>query len=43
MIPARAVATALGAGHLVVAIIEGVLTALVVRVVHRLRPDLVRA
>jgi cobalt/nickel transport system permease protein len=42
VIPARAVATALGAGHLVLAVIEGVLTALVVRVVHRLRPDLVR-
>jgi cobalt/nickel transport system permease protein len=41
VIPARAVATALGAGHLVVAVIEGVLTALVVRVVHRLRPDMV--
>ena len=43
VLPARAVATALGAGHLVVAVIEGVLTGLVVRVVHRLRPDLVRA
>ena len=43
VLPARAVATALGAGHLVVALVEGVLTALVVRVVHRLRPDLVRA
>jgi cobalt/nickel transport system permease protein len=42
VIPARAVATALGAGHLVVAVIEGILTALVVRVVHRLRPDMVR-
>ena len=42
VIPARAVATALGAGHLVVAVIEGVLTALVVRAVHRLRPDMVR-
>jgi len=43
VIPAHAVATALGAGHLVVAVAEGILTALVVRVVHRLRPDLVRA
>ena len=43
VLPARAVATALGAGHLVVALVEGVLTALVVRVVYRLRPDLVRA
>lgn len=42
VIPARAVATALGAGHLVVAVVEGVLTGLVVRVVARLRPDLVR-
>ena len=42
VIPARAVATALGAGHLVVALVEGILTGLVVRVVHRLRPDLVR-
>jgi ABC-type Co2+ transport system permease subunit len=43
VIPAHAVATALGAGHLVIAVAEGFLTALVVRVVHRLRPDLVRA
>jgi cobalt/nickel transport system permease protein len=43
VIPAHVVATALGAGHLVVAVAEGILTALVVRVVHRLRPDLVRA
>ncbi|MEA2684895.1 MAG: cobalt/nickel transport system permease protein [Actinomycetota bacterium] len=42
VIPASAVATALGAGHLVVAVLEGVLTGLVVRVVHRLRPDMVR-
>ncbi len=42
VIPARAVAAALGAGHLVVAVVEGVLTALVVRVVYRLRPDLVK-
>ncbi len=42
VIPARTVATALGAGHLLIAVIEGVLTGLVVRVVARLRPDLVR-
>jgi cobalt/nickel transport system permease protein len=42
VIPARAVATALGGAHLIVAVIEGVLTVLVVRVVHRLRPDMVR-
>ncbi len=42
VIPAGAVATAIGAGHLVIAVVEGVLTALVVRVVHRLRPDLVK-
>jgi len=42
VLPARAVATALGASHLVVAVIEGVLTGLVVRVVRRLRPDMVR-
>ncbi len=39
----RAVVTALGAGHVVVAVIEGVLTALVLTPVLRLRPDLVRA
>ncbi len=43
VVPARAVATAVGAGHLVVAVVEGVLTGLVVRVVHRLRPDMVAA
>jgi cobalt/nickel transport system permease protein len=43
VVPARAVATALGAGHLVVALVEGVLTGLVFRVVHRLRPDMVHA
>ncbi len=42
VIPARTVATALGAGHLVTAVVEGVLTGLVVRTVARLRPDLVR-
>ncbi|MEA2933206.1 MAG: cobalt/nickel transport system permease protein [Actinomycetota bacterium] len=41
VVPARAVATALGAGHLVVAVVEGILTALVVRIVDRLRPDLI--
>lgn len=40
VVPARAVATALGAGHLVVAVVEGILTGLVVRVIDRLRPDL---
>lgn len=43
VVPARAVATALGAGHLAMAVVEGVLTALVVRAVARLRPDMVRA
>ncbi len=43
VVPARAVATALGASHLVVAVVEGVLTGLVVRVVDRLRPDLIGA
>ncbi|HVF14350.1 MAG TPA: energy-coupling factor ABC transporter permease [Acidimicrobiales bacterium] len=43
VVPARAVATALGVGHLLVAVVEGVLTGLVVRVVDRLRPDLIGA
>ena len=41
VVPARAVAAALGAGHLVVAVVEGVLTGLVIRVVDRLRPDMI--
>ena len=41
VVPAAAVATALGAGHLVVAVVEGILTGLVVRVVDRLRPDMI--
>ena len=41
VVPAQAVATALGAGHLVVAVVEGILTGLILRVVLRLRPDLV--
>jgi len=43
VVAARAVATALGAGHLVVAVVEGILTGLVIRVVDRLRPDLLGA
>lgn len=39
----RSVVTALGVGHVVVAFVEGVLTALVLAPVLRLRPDLVRA
>ena len=41
VVPAGAVAAALGIGTLVVAVVEGVLTGLIVRIVHRLRPDLV--
>ncbi len=43
VVPAGAVAAALGVGTLVVAAVEGVLTGLIVRIVHRLRPDLVVA
>jgi len=43
VVPARTVATAIGAGHLVIAVLEGVLTALAVASILRLRPDLVRA
>ena len=41
VIPAGTVAAVIGGAHLVVAIAEGLLTAAVVRVVSRLRPDLV--
>ena len=43
VVPTAAVAAALGAGTVVVAVVEGVVTAFVVRIVHRLRPDLVVA
>ena len=43
VVPTRTVAAVLGSGHLVVAVVEGVLTGLVVRTVHRLRPDLLGA
>lgn len=43
VLDARAVAASIGGAHVLVALAEGVLTAAVVRAVHRLRPDLLVA
>ncbi|CAN5910899.1 hypothetical protein BH23ACT2_BH23ACT2_26940 [soil metagenome] len=42
-VPARVVASALTGSHLVLAVVEGLLTAAIVTAILRLRPDLVRA
>jgi cobalt/nickel transport system permease protein len=42
-VPAGTVAASIGAGHAVLAVVEGLLTGAVVAAVLRLRPDLVRA
>lgn len=42
-VPARVVASALTGSHVVLAVVEGVLTAVIVTAILRLRPDLVRA
>jgi cobalt/nickel transport system permease protein len=42
-LPAGSVAAAIGGAHVVIAVVEGVLTAAVVRLLLRQRPDLVRA
>ena len=42
-VPSGAVAASVGGAHLVIAVIEGTLTAAVVRILLRQRPDLVRA
>jgi len=42
-VPASAVAASIGGAHVVLAILEGVLTAAILATVLRLRPDLVRA
>jgi cobalt/nickel transport system permease protein len=42
-VPAGTVAASIGGAHLLIAIAEGVLTAAVLRVLLRRRPDLVRA
>lgn len=42
VVSGRAVTATIGGAHLVVAVVEGVLTAAIVRAVLRLRPDMVR-